>query len=345
MVALATVLPASPATPAPVAPAAPTVEQLARRIQKLEVKAAMAGERYNRTREEIISARVRLIAARNRVAAQQQRVERARESLGLLAAEVYRRGHFSGLDLAFSEDPEALLAQAGLVTSMATRRSDLVEKLELAERQLVEDADRVVAEEEALREGRRRLAEYRREVLRQLTRTQAELGSLSYRDRMMLQRASRDRDRRAILDALRQPPEGGTGSAGRTGGIGVSCTGVPVVAPSRRAAAVLRFACAQLGKPYRWGASGPRNWDCSGLTRMAWAQAGVSLPHSSALQYSYGTRVSRQDLLPGDLVFFYSPISHVGIYLGRGLVLHAPSTGDLVKISGIFDSYVGAVRL
>ena len=112
-------------------------------------------------------------------------------------------------------------------------------------------------------------------------------------------------------------------------------------------AKVLAYACAQLGDPYRWGASGPARFDCSGLTMTAWKQAGVSLPHNAAMQSTYGTRVALDALRPGDLVFFYSPIGHNGIYLGSGLILHAPQTGDVVKITPL--RYIGgfstAVRL
>jgi cell wall-associated NlpC family hydrolase len=107
----------------------------------------------------------------------------------------------------------------------------------------------------------------------------------------------------------------------------------------------VRVAYAQLGDPYRWGAGGPGAFDCSGLTSFAWRAAGVSLPHSSAAQYGSGRRVSRSDLRPGDLVFFYSPISHVGIYVGGGKMIDAPYPGSSVKITSISSMpYVGAVR-
>lgn len=87
------------------------------------------------------------------------------------------------------------------------------------------------------------------------------------------------------------------------------------------------------GTPYRWGASGKGGFDCSGLTLWAYRKAGVNLPHSSRSQSGIGTPVARGDLRPGDLVFFYRPVSHVGIYVGDGKVLHAPQSGDVVKIS------------
>ncbi len=117
---------------------------------------------------------------------------------------------------------------------------------------------------------------------------------------------------------------------------------VPV---SGRASAAVAYAMAQVGDAYVYGAAGPSAFDCSGLTMMAWAQAGVGLPHSSSAQYSSGTRVAASDLRPGDLVFYYSPISHVGMYIGNGMIVHAanPSTG--VAVAPLYSMpYVGAVR-
>ena len=106
-------------------------------------------------------------------------------------------------------------------------------------------------------------------------------------------------------------------------------------APTPAAQKAVDTARAQLGKPYQYGAAGPDSYDCSGLTQYSWGAAGVSLPHSSREQSTMGTPVSRDQLQPGDLVFFYSPVSHVGIYVGNNQVIHAPTDGDVVKYSDI----------
>jgi cell wall-associated NlpC family hydrolase len=108
----------------------------------------------------------------------------------------------------------------------------------------------------------------------------------------------------------------------------------------------VQTALAQIGDPYVWGAGGPNQFDCSGLTSYAWAAAGVSLPHSSSAQYGYGTHISRSQVRAGDLVFFYSPISHVGIAISNSQMVHASTYGVPVKVASIDSSpFVGATRL
>jgi peptidoglycan DL-endopeptidase CwlO len=122
-----------------------------------------------------------------------------------------------------------------------------------------------------------------------------------------------------------------------------------VVAPPPTHGGVVGVAMSQLGTPYVWAGSSPGGFDCSGLVMWAYAQVGVSLPHSSYGQYGYGVPVSRDQLQPGDLVFF-DGLGHVGIYIGGGQFVHAPHTGDVVKISSLGEgwyssTYVGARRI
>jgi cell wall-associated NlpC family hydrolase len=124
-----------------------------------------------------------------------------------------------------------------------------------------------------------------------------------------------------------------------------AATAVPAAPPSQYGG-VVGLAMQELGKPYVWAAAGPDSFDCSGLVQYVFAQVGVSLPHNAAAQYGYGTPVSYGDLQPGDLVFFEG-LGHVGIYIGGGQFIHAPHTGDVVKISSLSDhgGYVGARRI
>jgi peptidoglycan DL-endopeptidase CwlO len=119
----------------------------------------------------------------------------------------------------------------------------------------------------------------------------------------------------------------------------------PAPAVKAGAATAVNTAKAQLGKPYVYGAAGPDSFDCSGLTMYAWRAGGVGLPHSAEMQYNAIAHISVSQLQPGDLVFFYTPIEHVGIYVGGGQMIDAPYTGAVVRYDSIYrDSLVGAGR-
>jgi cell wall-associated NlpC family hydrolase len=118
-------------------------------------------------------------------------------------------------------------------------------------------------------------------------------------------------------------------------------------APTAAAQVAVDTALAQLGDPYVWAGAGPNAFDCSGLTQFSYAAAGIKLPHSSKQQSTMGTPVARGSLQPGDLVFFYSPVGHVGIYIGNGQMVHAPTSGDVVKVINVdaMPGYNSARRL
>jgi len=152
-------------------------------------------------------------------------------------------------------------------------------------------------------------------------------------------------------------PAGGTATgtaSGTTTGTTPGTAAGPLPAPDSQAAATaLAYAQAQLGKPYIWGGTGPEGYDCSGLTLMAYRQAGIELPRTSEYQWSAGPHLTQDQLQPGDLVF-YNPgedglpglPGHVGIYLGNGMMLHAPHPGDVVRVAPVNDgdTYLGAIR-
>ncbi|TIC88924.1 hypothetical protein E8D34_03180 [Nocardioides sp. GY 10113] len=149
-------------------------------------------------------------------------------------------------------------------------------------------------------------------------------------------------DAEDLLDELEEEERQAVLSRDAERTVPTTTTAVPA---SGRSGSALSYAMGQVGKAYVYGAAGPSAFDCSGLTMMAWAQAGVSLPHSSSAQFSSGARVSESQLRPGDLVFYYSPISHVGIYIGNGMIVHAANPGAGVTTSPLHSMpYVGAVR-
>lgn len=134
------------------------------------------------------------------------------------------------------------------------------------------------------------------------------------------------------IAALKQMRTAAYGGGSRYSDTGDHAAPPYVPGPAGR---VVAFAFAQLGKPYRWGAEGPNSYDCSGLTLAAWRTAGVHLPHNAARQYAATAHLSRAELRPGDLVFFYGRISHVGLYIGDGRMIHAPEFGEDVRVSPI----------
>ena len=120
---------------------------------------------------------------------------------------------------------------------------------------------------------------------------------------------------------------------------------LPVIGEGK-AAQALRYAMSKLGRPYVWGASGPSTFDCSGLTMWAYKQVGINLPHYTGSQWNAGAHVSRSQLQPGDLVFFYADLHHMGMYIGNGKMIHAPHTGDVVKIASMDGRpFAGGVRV
>lgn len=315
----------------------PTVEQVRQQVAELDHQAEVASERYNDLREEIASLDVRLAAARARLVEQQKAVAEARQALGQVAADTYKAGDLATLELFFGDDPDRYVAANGILVSLGDRKAQAMDEVLRQQRQLVATMTDVEEQQQRLDKAQRDLQATRTQVERKLSAQTELLARLTADERGRLGRLQSGQERTSFEDLGITVPESGR----------LACDDVPVVAPSTRVARVLTYACAQLGDPYRWAGSGPTTFDCSGLTMMAWKQAGVSLPHSSQMQARYGTAVSGDELEPGDLVFFHSSYSHVGIYIGKGLMLHAPQTGDVVKIAPMRynSSFVDAVRL
>jgi cell wall-associated NlpC family hydrolase len=120
-----------------------------------------------------------------------------------------------------------------------------------------------------------------------------------------------------------------------TGVTTAAVAAAPLAAPTQAAQIAVNTALAQQGKPYVWGGAGPSSYDCSGLVQYAYARAGIALPHSSRMQSTIGTPVAYSNLQPGDLIFFYSPVGHVGIYIGNGQMVHASTSGQPVKVTNL----------
>lgn len=314
------------------------IAKVQRQVEKLQREAEIASEDYNDTREQLKALDVRVNAAHVRLEQQQARVAQSRRLVGRLAAESYRSGDLGTLELYLGDDPDLLLAQSGVVETLADRQAGAITRLKEAQRKLAGDTADLGRQEAKAAAANAKLAAKKKEVEAKLAKAKAVLSRLTAAQRRALERASRDADRRDSGDTgvIDDSGPGGT----------LDCGSAVVNAPTARVKNVLEFACSELGDPYQWGADGPGSYDCSGYTMKAWAQGGVSLPHSSRMQATYGTRISASNMRAGDLLFYYSPISHVAIYLGNDLMAHAPSTGSNVKVVPVrMKSLTAVVRL
>ncbi|MEO9324736.1 NlpC/P60 family protein [Nocardioides sp. C4-1] len=295
--------------------AEPDIDDVQARVDKLYHEAEQASERYNDTKIELDGLRDDLGSLK----ADEKRAEAALDSVRADARQSIRRS-YTRSDLSVVSriitdgDPSALLSEMSALSSYRQVQDGVfddyatgLEALDIRREATQQRVDRL-ADLEA------KLGEEKETVEGKLAESKELLGEL------------KEEERRELLSR--------------------GSTRIPSDVPaSGRAAAAVQYAMAQVGDAYVWGAAGPDAFDCSGFTMMAWAQAGVGLPHSSSMQYNTGTRVAASDLQPGDLVFYYSPISHVGMYIGNGMIVHAANPSSGVRVSPLYEMpYVGAVR-
>jgi cell wall-associated NlpC family hydrolase len=309
----------------------PSLHQVQRQVDALNRQAGTATERYNDARVRLAAANRRLTVVRHREQAQQAAIRAMQVDVGRLATAAYKSGGIdTTLAILLADDPRSFLQSAVALSQLGRRQSDALAKVVQARRQLA-TAHLEVAQQSARSQAvSAEMAQQRKSVQDKLAQAKALLSTLRAGQRARLHAATRAAADRGHLVASRSRTGGAPGYDGPATG---------------RAAEAVQTAFAQLGDPYVFGAAGPGSFDCSGLTMFAWAAAGVSLPHSSSAQYSSARHVSSSDLQPGDLVFYYSPISHVGIYIGAGRIIHAPHPGRSVEIAGLNSMpYVGAVR-
>ncbi len=292
----------------------PNINTVKSRVDSLYSQAETASERYNQALGDLHRAKVRLAALRADLGRQQRKVDEIRQQVANAVVEQYQGQALSSTaQVMLSENPTKFLDQLSSVSQYNDQRAEMMADFAVQAKQLdmrKQAAERQVAQ---IEETKKQLAADKAEIDKKAAEAKALLGRLQ------------DRAAAASRSSQRVP-----------------LSNVPV---SGRAGAAVNYALAQVGDAYVYGASGPNAYDCSGLTMMAWAQAGVSLPHSSSAQQGYGTRVSQSDLKPGDLVFYYSPVHHVGIYIGNGKIVHAANPSAGVRIDPVFSMpYSGAVR-
>ncbi|WP_406342953.1 NlpC/P60 family protein [Streptomyces sp. NBC_00648] len=313
-----------------------TPAQVKAKVDRLYQDAEVATEAYNGTKEKADDTQKSVDAMQDEAARKTGRLNSARNALGSIATAQYRTGGIApALQLMLSSDPQRYLDDAAFQERAGDRTANAVAgvRKQLAElKRLHTSADGRLAE---LRDRQAELKRQKETIKSKLDSAQALLTQLTAE-----QRAAYEGQDGARTDA------GSTGRAGRSSAPGAPAAPAGLLpAPSGRAAAAVAYAYTALGKPYVWGATGPSSFDCSGLTQAAWGAAGVSLPRTTYTQINSGARVARSALAPGDLVFFYSGISHVGLYIGGGQMIHAPHPGAPVRLAPIDQMpFAGATR-
>ncbi len=299
-------------------------------ITALDHRVEVASEAYNEARSKHNALAAERDKAAKRVAKAEKRIGTLQKHLGTRAKGMYRTGQLGFIDV---------LLGAKSFDQMA-RTWDLLKDLNESDAAAVAD----------MKQARVEALAARKQYTTKATAAKKQVGIMqSKRSSILSQLATRKaklsglQSEIAVLEAqeeARAAASAHTFTASRGGG------GRQFPPPTRAARSeIMSIARRYLGAPYVWGADGPNTFDCSGFTMFVYNQVGVSLPHSSRAQIGSGQRVSRGDLQPGDLVFFGSPIHHVGIYAGGGMMIHAPHSGDVVKISPMGrGDYAGACR-
>ncbi|MFG2678485.1 NlpC/P60 family protein [Streptomyces sp. NPDC048392] len=306
----------------------PTAAQVRARVDKLYQEAEVATEKYNGAKEKADAAEHRLEELRDEAARKEDRLNSAREALGSAAAAQYRSGGLDpALQLVLSADPDRYLDGAAFVERAGSRQTATLGRVREELRDIGQLRGAARVEVTSLKSRRAELKRHRETVTGKLAAARRLLSRLTAEERGRPGRGTGDRVSRSAPG----PRDGLTASA---------------QAPNSRAAAAVAYAYQKLGSPYVWGATGPNAFDCSGLTQAAYRAAGVSLPRTTYAQIDAGRRVPRSGLLPGDLVFFYSGISHVGIYVGNGQMIHAPNPSAPVRVAPVDAMpFAGAARV
>ncbi|WP_181447023.1 C40 family peptidase [Streptomyces sp. NTH33] len=300
-----------------------TPEQVKARVDKLYQEAETATQKYDAAREKADTAEKRLRTLGDEAARRQQKLNSARDALGSIAAAQYRDG---GIDpvmrLLLSDDPRRYLDGAAFAEQAGARQAAAVADVRRQLREIGRLRGDAHVELTSFRSRQEELRRQKKTVTAKLDEARRLLSRLSPR-------------RRAAIDG-----NGDTGHVTRAD----ARTALGTTSP--RAAAAVAYAYEKLGSPYVWGATGPHAFDCSGLTQAAYRSAGVSLPRTTYAQINAGRRVPRSELRPGDLVFFYSGISHVGLYVGNGQMIHAPNPSAPVRLAPVDQMpFAGAARV
>ncbi|MFF2127446.1 NlpC/P60 family protein [Streptomyces olivochromogenes] len=342
------------ANAAPSADSKPSIEEVEKKVDDLYHQAETATEKYNATREKTAQQRKRVDSLLDDVAQRTEKLNTAREELGSFAAAQYRTGAAAPdtASLLLADNPQDYFDQTQLMNRLTTRQKAAVD--DYVTEQAATTKKRAEASEslQTLTTAQSALKTSKADVQRKLAEARSLLSKLTSEEKARLAAIEKKKreaaDRKAAELAQQQAAaekkaqeaaaqqQTGSGTSGTTGSTGTSGSSATDSSYTAKADKALAFARTQIGKPYVWGATGPGSYDCSGLTQAAWKAAGVTLPRTTYDQVKAGTTVSLADIKPGDLVFFYDDISHVGLYIGNGMMIHAPKPGAYVREESIF---------
>ncbi|MGW7055963.1 NlpC/P60 family protein [Streptomyces sp. NPDC054887] len=308
-----------------------TPAQVKAKADRLYHDAEVATEKYNGAKEKAGAAVEALDTLRDEAARRTERLNTARNALGSLATSQYRTGAIDpAVQLALTSDPDEYLERASIADRAGDRQATAVNGIQQQLGRIArlrEEADGRLAE----------LKAHQADLRRHKARIQDKIGAA---ERLLSRLTAEQRARYAEEDG-----HGAAPAAPRADRAAPRAVPAARAATDSRAGQAVAFAYGAIGKPYVWGATGPNAFDCSGLTQAAWRAAGISLPRTTYTQINAGRRVSRSELAPGDLVFFYSGISHVGLYIGGGQMIHAPRPGAPVRLAPLDQMpFAGATR-
>jgi peptidoglycan DL-endopeptidase CwlO len=312
--------------------AAEAGDQLTTMSQRLEIVA----EQYNAARVKLARRTHDAVVARTDLKHLERQVHTLQGRVKKVAISAYQNGHLASFSsFVTSSSPQSFLDQLSTLDVIAQKQSSVLTGLTTAKKQAAEASQRATAAETDARRTTAKLAEQKHTILGQVGELKKLRSQLSTKELQAWERQQAAQTQTAARQ-IHQTQDDAPPSQ----------TPPPSSSAKGAAAIAVKAAEAELGKPYSWGAAGPDSFDCSGLMLWSWAKAGVSLPHSSADQYNVGTHISEDQLQPGDLVFYYSPIHHVAMYVGHGMVIQAPDFGVPVGYAPVNSMpYTGATRV
>lgn len=286
----------------------PSKEEVKAKVDKLNEEAEKATEKYDGAKERQKKLQKEISDLQDKVARGQSDLNDMRDDLGSVATAQYRSGGIDpSVQLFLSSDPDSYLDKASTLDQLSGQQVEALKKIQEKQRTLAQERKEAQSKLKDLAATRTELNKKKKEVQKKLNDAQKLLNSLTADER----RKMAEEEARKAAEAA--------GIAGNVHGSG-------------RAGAAFAAAQTRIGDPYVYGATGPSSFDCSGLTSWAYAQAGISLPRTSQAQANAGTRIySASQLQVGDLVLFYGSLSHIGLYAGNGMILHAPHTGASVR--------------